>query len=126
MKHALVRILFLGTLAGALLLLPRAPAGAQAVGTITGTVTDANSGVPLSGAGIELEGRLRPAPTDADGRYTVTDVPVGQVTIRVRLIGYGAAGQTMTVAAGQTVTADFQISRSAVSRLPSSRLRRRR
>ena len=53
-------------------------------GTVTGVVTDADSGLPRAGLSVGLGGHTTPNAeelladtTDADGRYTITDVPVG-------------------------------------------------
>ena len=53
-------------------------------GTVTGVVTDADSGLPRAGLSVGLGGHTTPNgeefladTTDAEGRYTITDVPVG-------------------------------------------------
>ena len=45
----------------------------------------------------------------ANGRYTLTGVPAGTVTIRVRLVGYQPKDRTITVVDGQTTTVDFAL-----------------
>lgn len=115
MRRSFVWKLMAGVGLGVLLWALPDVAVAQASGTISGRVIESGSGRPLTGAEIFLEGRSRPAVTDANGEYTISNVPAGPATIRVRLIGYAAAGQTLTMRAGQTVTADFEIARSAIS-----------
>ncbi len=63
-------------------LAPPPPGGPT--GTVTGVVTDASSGLPRPGLSVGVAGHTTPNAeefladeTDADGRYTITDVPVG-------------------------------------------------
>ena len=50
-----------------------------------------------------------------DGRFTISNVPVGRQTVDVRHIGFGAVARTVDVAAGQTVTLDVGLSERAIS-----------
>ncbi|PSQ72843.1 MAG: hypothetical protein BRD39_05425, partial [Bacteroidetes bacterium QH_9_64_21] len=52
-------------------------ASGQSTGTIAGQVTDAESGAPLPGVNVVLADRDRGAATDPEGRFRVTEVPVG-------------------------------------------------
>ncbi|MDO3626627.1 TonB family protein [Mucilaginibacter sp. BT774] len=54
--------------------------------TVTGTVVG-DGGLPLTGATVKVQGRNFGAVTDANGRFTLQDVPKGQ-TISVNYIGY--------------------------------------
>jgi iron complex outermembrane receptor protein len=85
----------------------------QPTGTVTGVVT-AESGVPLANAGVTIVGTARTANTNARGEYRLT-VPPGSHTLRARVIGYAAAEQSVTVAAGETVSASFQLAASALA-----------
>jgi outer membrane receptor protein involved in Fe transport len=57
-------------------------------GKITGRVTDGETGQPLPGVGVTIEGTLMGASTNADGFYTILNVPPGTFTVRFSLIGY--------------------------------------
>lgn len=103
------------TVASAVLLL-LAVAGVKAQeGAVTGRVTDESSLAPLAGAQIFLPGTQLGTLTDDEGNYRIPGVPAGTHELRVRLIGYKSAVRNVTVGAGQTVTADFRLSVSAVS-----------
>ena len=115
MMRCFVRTLAGAFFAGALLWSTAPPARAQATGSISGRVVEAGTGRPLSGAEVFLSGRTRPAVTDDNGEYRITDVPAGAATVRVRLIGYGGMGQELTLQAGQTARADFELARSAIA-----------
>jgi TonB-linked SusC/RagA family outer membrane protein len=103
------------------------PISAQQTGTINGTVTEAGSGRPLAGAQVTLQGvgaaglggpvRVAQAgiTTNQDGRYTLANVPVGPVRVRVRLVGYTSLSATTELTAGQTAEVNFELSASVIS-----------
>ena len=99
--------------AAAWLLFGASPASAQQ-GAVTGTVTDAGNGEPISGAQVFIRGTNLGTLTSQDGSYRLEGVPTGQQTVRVRLIGYQTASRTVNVSAGQASTADFQLSQTAL------------
>ncbi len=98
----------------ALLLVPPALA-AQQPGAVAGSVTDAQSLEPLSGAQVFLPGTDLGALTDAEGRYRIEGVPAGTHEVRVQLIGYRPTSQTVQVSGGETATLDFALEVSAVA-----------
>ena len=61
---------------------------APARATITGTVTDSATGTALGLANVMLAGTSYGAATDAQGKYTITQVPAGVYTIRATRVGY--------------------------------------
>jgi len=85
---------------------------AQNTGTITGKVVAAESGDALPGTNVSIVGTLRGSGTDTDGVYVINIKP-GVYTLRASFIGYESVEKEVTVAAGQTVTIDFQLSESA-------------
>jgi TonB-linked SusC/RagA family outer membrane protein len=98
-----------------LLVAARRPAHAQGTtGGISGRVLDSVGMRPLQGARVSIVGTTQGAMTREDGSYLIAAVAAGTHTLRVNMIGYGAAERTVTVAAGQTATADFTLSRAAV------------
>ncbi|MBX9928095.1 MAG: TonB-dependent receptor [Gemmatimonadaceae bacterium] len=72
----------------ALLLLPAALAAQPRTGTIDGRVIHAVTGQPLPNALVNVVGTERGARTGEDGRFRVTEVPLGIRQIQARLIGY--------------------------------------
>ncbi|HEX7123163.1 MAG TPA: TonB-dependent receptor plug domain-containing protein, partial [Gemmatimonadaceae bacterium] len=94
-----------------------APAvGWAQTGIITGRVTDQATRAPIVDAQVIVVGTQRGARTGSDGSYRLTGVPVGTVRVRALRLGYEANLTTVTVAEGQTVTADFAL-QSTVLRL---------
>ena len=55
--------------------------------TISGTVTD-ESGNPLIGANVLVEGTVVGAATDIDGTFSINYVPEGEYTLLVSYFGY--------------------------------------
>jgi TonB-dependent SusC/RagA subfamily outer membrane receptor len=95
---------------------PVASAAAEDVqGSLTGLVTDAASGRALSAAQVFIQGTGLGSLTNASGRYLIVNVPVGQHTLRLELIGYGAVEQQVTVSEGQATASDFSLSEEALS-----------
>jgi TonB-linked SusC/RagA family outer membrane protein len=93
-------------------LLPGALA-AQGSGTITGRVVDRASQLPVQGAQVIVVGTQRGTQTDQEGRYTISGLPAGTYEIRARRVGYSATTQRVTVAGGETATAEFALATSA-------------
>ncbi len=93
-----------------------ATASAQgATGTVTGRVTDAAAGTPVSGAAVRIVGTTNGAQTDDQGRYTVRAVASGAQSIQVNRIGYTAQTVAVTVTAGGTATANVSLTQAAFS-----------
>jgi subtilisin family serine protease len=91
----------------ALGLVQRAPIGAT--GIMAGTVTDAATGDPITGATLAITGPLdREVRTGPDGSYSVALLP-GDYTVNVSAFGYRGQTAELSIAAGQTTTADFAL-----------------
>jgi TonB-linked SusC/RagA family outer membrane protein len=94
-------------------------AGAQAQhGTITGRVTDATTGLAVASAQINVVGTNLGTQANADGQYTLPGVNPGTVEVRALRVGYAESKQTITVTAGQRVTADFRMQAVATTLAP--------
>lgn len=61
---------------------------AGTTGKITGIATDAESGEPLIGCNVMLEGTVMGAATGYDGNYIILNVPPGDYTISFTMMGY--------------------------------------
>ena len=64
---------------------------------ITGIVTDASDGSPLTGANVVVEELNQGAITDADGVFILKDIPTGDYTLRVSFLGYVEYRQRVAV-----------------------------
>lgn len=79
-------------------------------GSVTGTVTDSNSGETLPGVNVVITEIQRGASTDANGEYTLSDVPEGTYTVRATFVGFKQYKEQITVESGQTTTHNIQLS----------------
>ena len=77
-------------------------------GTIVGTVTDASTEEAIVGATVTANGHN--ATTDAEGHYTILDVPVGNYTVTVSADGYEDSSQAdVIVNAGDSTSVNFTL-----------------
>lgn len=80
-----------------LLLGATSQAHAQATGTISGTVVDARTGEGIVGAQVHIPDTSLGVITAANGEFILSNVPVGEQTVRMQSLGYEATEQTVTV-----------------------------
>src|SRR5947207_13122957 len=92
-----------------------AQAGSAGTGRIVGSVSDRTAGAPVPNVAITVVGTTLGARTGMDGKYSINDVPAGAQRIRAARIGYSPSDQLVTVAAGQTVTANLAIATATVT-----------
>jgi iron complex outermembrane receptor protein len=97
----------------ALLSLAAAPLAAQGTGSVRGQVIDSMTRQPLAGVTVQIQGTSRVTATGPDGNYALGDVPAGSVVVRATRIGFGPRQQVVTVDAGGTAEAQFEMSAQA-------------
>jgi outer membrane receptor for ferrienterochelin and colicin len=88
---------------------------AGTTGKIVGRVTDAQSGEPLPGVNVVIEGTTMGAATDLEGRYMILNVPPGTYSLSASMIGY--AKRTVTsvkVSIDLTTKVDFALEQEAI------------
>src|SRR6185437_15053812 len=102
---------FAGGVAGA-----QAGAASQGTATITGTVVDSAGHAPIAGvqvsagpAGVTSGTAIKGALTAPNGRFTITGVAAGAVTVRARLLGFAPVTKQVTASAGGVTTVDFSM-----------------
>src|SRR5690242_6309105 len=66
-------------------------------GTVSGRVTDARSGDPVSGVSVTVANTQLGAVTGNDGSYRISGIAAGPHAITARRIGYAPSTQTVTV-----------------------------
>jgi TonB-linked SusC/RagA family outer membrane protein len=90
------------------------PALGRAQGTVTGQVTAAGTNEPLGDARVMVVNTSLIVPTSVDGRYTLRNVPTGNVEVRVLRVGYREQKKAAAVSAGSTVTLNFSMGQAVV------------
>lgn len=89
---------------------------AAVTGKLNGTVRDAQSGEPLPGANVVIDGTQRGATTDVNGYYVILLVEPNTYRITASMVGYDAQSQTeVRIQSDHTSTVDFQIRETALA-----------
>ena len=90
-----------GTVLASVLALPAsAQARRDSIGSIAGTVVSAVNGEALPRAQVNITGTTRGTITDDAGRFTITGLPEGVVTLTTRALGYRLTNRDVFVPAG--------------------------
>jgi dipeptidyl aminopeptidase/acylaminoacyl peptidase len=80
-------------------------------GSVAGTVTDASTAMPISGATVQVDTGQSDT-TDTNGDYTIINVPTGTRSVTASAAGFDPQTQTTTVNASQTSIVDFALNPS--------------
>ncbi|MCY3944066.1 MAG: carboxypeptidase regulatory-like domain-containing protein, partial [Gemmatimonadetes bacterium] len=91
------------------------PGSAQAQGTLTGTITDAESGTPIAGAEITLIDMNMGANSLDGGLFEIVDIPAGTHDVEVHLLGYQTERRQATIVDGVVYQLVFALMVSAVT-----------
>src|SRR5580765_6149549 len=84
-----------------------APAGAQPVGVVFGSISD-QTGAPLPGVHLTIRGvTQRDAQSGAAGDFVFLDLPKGEYEISAELSGFERARREVQVRAGERITVSF-------------------
>src|SRR6266566_98656 len=89
------------------------PLTAQNTGTVKGQVVDSSTKQTLAGVTVQIQGTARSTLTGPDGNYSLGEVPAGSVVVRATRIGFAPRQQVVTVTAGGTAEAAFDLSPQA-------------
>ena len=74
------------------------------------TVTDEDTGNPIEGALVTVEGTDFSTKTASDGTYTITDIPIGTYTVTCTKMGYYTQSRAnIVVRKDETTTLDFSL-----------------
>lgn len=102
----LVRLARLTALAALTTLAALAQSGS---GTVSGRVVNSATGAYLENAEVRIVGTDTTTNTVAGGRYVLTGVPAGEVSLTASYPGLDAAPQKVSVLAGGSATLDFNL-----------------
>jgi outer membrane receptor protein involved in Fe transport len=84
-------------------------------GKLTGKVTDAQTGEPLIGVNVLIEGTTLGAAADADGSYVILNVPPGIYNVKFSSIGYKTSViQDVKIITDQTTIVNLQMESGSV------------
>jgi hypothetical protein len=100
------------TALGVALASPVIAAEAQ-TGKLTGVVTDTETGKPIEGAAVVIQGTTLGGNTNASGRFFIIQVPPGTYTVQARRLGYQSVNATnVVVTIEQTTEQNFKLKSS--------------
>jgi iron complex outermembrane receptor protein len=63
------------------------------ISSLTGVITDKADGKPIPGATISIPDLRKGAVSDADGKFTINQLPKGVYLVQISFIGYGTSNQ---------------------------------
>ncbi|MEQ6168051.1 TonB-dependent receptor [Ekhidna sp. MALMAid0563] len=82
-------------------------------GSITGTVTDSETGEALIGANVVIKGTTNGDVTDPNGKFEIKGLANGTYVVVASYVGFQAIEQSVSVS-GSAVTIDFQLEEGTV------------
>src|SRR5215217_2293061 len=103
----------------ALSLIFAVPALAQAqTGRITGTVVDSATSQPIANARVSIVGTTILTGTNLEGRFSISNAPIGAQTLRITRIGFAPITRSVTVGAEATSSINIAMRTQAVELNP--------
>ena len=87
----------------------------QSSGNLQGKITDANSGDPLPGANVFLEGTAIGTATDLEGEYKLKNLPAKELEITISYIGYEKKKVKVTILPNKTTVLDVSLKWNSVT-----------
>lgn len=85
------------------------PTTAPTTGDISGTILDASSSQPISGATITTDPITSSKTTDSEGAFTIEGVEPGTYTVQASKTSYHTNTTIVSIVAGETASADIQL-----------------
>ncbi|HEV8216029.1 MAG TPA: TonB-dependent receptor, partial [Gemmatimonadaceae bacterium] len=102
------------TFIAAITAIPSLTLAQQQQASISGRVMAEGSNEPLSDVRVFLVGSALNVSTNAEGRYTMRNVPTGTQEVRVIRVGYQEQKKSIAVTAGAQATLDFTMKQAVV------------
>ena len=88
---------------------------AGTTGKLAGTIKDAQTGEPLVGANVMIEGTNFGAATNADGEYVILNISPGRYNIKFSFIGYETVVmQNVVIVVDQTTTLPVELNPQSI------------
>ena len=77
--------------------------------TLSGVVADSVSGMPLEGATVFIAGSMMGTVANAEGRFTLSNVPEGAHRLYVSMLGYEPVRKELLIRRGDELTFSFRL-----------------
>ena len=88
------RMWFIATVLGVVAVAAPITAAQAQTGKLTGVVTDAETGKPVEGVAVVIQGTTLGSNTNASGRYFIIQVPPGSYSVQARRLGFQSVTAT--------------------------------
>ena len=99
------------------------PESCSGTGRIMGIVTE-DTGEPIPGVGVWLEGTSYGVACGIDGKYLITNIPIGKYTITAAVVGYYRnVYKSITVLPDSLLTIDFELVSQPIASITISDLK---
>lgn len=85
------------------------PLFAQEYGTIKGIVKNEANNELIIGANVYIKGTHKGCATNEKGEYLIAQIPVGNDTLSISMIGYQSIEHPFTILIGEELTIDFDL-----------------
>ncbi len=89
-------------------------ARAQSGGSVRGTVTTADTHMPVTGARVAISNPSRVATSDSKGEYRLRDVPAGDYDLLVTAVGRTPSHNPITVRTGEETQTDVSLAAGSI------------
>ena len=103
------------TTSGLILLVVPTRAQGQQAATITGTVTNAETGEPLPGVHVFITQSMKGTVTDSSGHYRLTDVPRSRTRLVGSRVGFRPMHRIVQIRESRTYTVDLALEPTVVA-----------
>ena len=113
LPRSVTRLLAVSTLSFGMAAVTAASAQGQQ-STISGRISAQGSNEPIPEARVVLVGTSLFTTSNAEGRYSIRNVPAGTYSVRVIRVGFQEQKKPITVSGGETVTLDFTLDQVVV------------
>ena len=88
---------------------------AQTTGKISGTITDKITSESLPGTNIYLEQTPYGTASDRDGRFSIINIPPGDYTLKVDMIGYKSIRmEAVKISVNRTLSLDIEMEQTVI------------
>jgi len=115
MKHMLRKKVAIAITGLAILIFSSCPLFAGVTGKISGKVIDTESGEPIPGASIRIEGTTLGNMAMPDGSYFIISIPPGEYSVTASCIGYiSMTVKGVGVMSDRTTEVNFKLKASAI------------
>lgn len=85
-----------------------------AVANVFGHVLDKNTKEHLPYVSFQIKGTTIGTATDATGHYVLKDIPLGEHTVEVKMMGYKTIEETINTEKGETIELNFNLEESSI------------